>query len=74
MPSEKFYVSGQVEGDGQAPDLTSQWGHEPKQVVINGKVHATPEDIGGLNRLITSLRRARDAMQHSDDVYYRALD
>lgn len=73
MPAEKFYVSGQVEEDGQAPDLVVQWGADPRQVVINGKVHATPDDCSGLNRLIATLRRARDAMQPSDDVYYGAL-
>lgn len=56
-----------------APEVTVQRGRDPFQVVINGKVHATPDDCCGLNRLIATLRRARDAMQPSDDIYCDAL-
>lgn len=70
MPRDTFYFTGQVEGDGQPPDITVAWGHEPAQVLINDLVVATPADCSGLNRLIATLRRARDRMQPSEDVYY----
>lgn len=58
MPSEKFYYTGQVENDGRGPDLVVAWGGS--EVYINGQSIATAQDVSGLNRLIRSLRRARD--------------
>lgn len=58
MPAEKFYYTGQVENDDRGPDLTVAWGDG--SVYINGTEIATAQDVSGLNRLIRSLRRARD--------------
>lgn len=64
MPSEKFYYSGQVENDGQAPDLTVAWGETPEPgVLINGN----RADRSGINRLIKALRKARDQVYGSDE-------
>jgi hypothetical protein len=62
MPKEKFYGIGAVEGD--EPDITVSWGvtDEP-QVLLNGKRY----DRSGLNRLIGTLRRARDQVYGSDE-------
>lgn len=68
MPAEKFYTSGQVEGDGREPDLTVEWGvcDSPKHVgnnchgaVIHGAMAVKPNDLSGLNRLIATLRRVK---------------
>lgn len=61
MPKETFYCTGQ--GDGSGPDLTVAWGETPvPQVLINDQ----PMDRSGLNRLIASLRRARDQVYGAD--------
>lgn len=63
MPKEKFYWTGQVENDGRGPDLTVAWGETPvPQVLVNDE----PMDRSGLNRLIASLRRARDQVYGAD--------
>lgn len=63
MPKEKFYFSGQVENDGREQDLTIAWGQTPyPQVLVNGH----PVDRSGLNRLIATLRRARDQVYGVD--------
>ena len=64
MPAEKFYCSDQVEGDGKDPDLTVTWGEGPTPgVFING---IPMDDRAGLNRLINSLRRARNRVFGKD--------
>jgi hypothetical protein len=70
MPAEKFYLRGQIEGDGQDPDLTITWGtdHDGGSSTLikdgDGRLLplATPEDTAGLSRLIRALTRARTHM------------
>jgi hypothetical protein len=67
MPAEKFYLRGQIEGDGQDPDLTITWGTDhdggSSTLIKDGAGRllplATPEDTAGLSRLIRALTRAR---------------
>lgn len=61
MPVEKFWHDGAIEGD--APDLTIRWGEELPAVTINGG----GMDRSGLNRLISSLRRARNQTYGIDE-------
>ena len=62
MPSEKFYR--QDSNPDSKPDLTVAWGDGlPPQVLINGNVY----DRSGLNRLIRSLRRARNQVYGVDE-------
>ncbi|GAA6122589.1 hypothetical protein BPY_06970 [Bifidobacterium psychraerophilum] len=60
MPKEKFYEyereHPKVEGDGSEPDLTVQWGDEPPY--IQGAMALNSRSA--INRLIRSLRRARN--------------
>ncbi|MBM6622657.1 hypothetical protein JTF08_13660 [Micrococcaceae bacterium RIT802] len=70
MPSEKFYNSDRIEGDELPPDLTVTWPGRHRdqgtgQYVDDGlpcavQVNGIEYDRSGLNRLITSLRRARN--------------
>jgi hypothetical protein len=63
MPKDKFYVTGQVFGDGKNPEFTVAWGTaESPQVLLNGVQLATPGDVSGLDRMIQVLQRARRAM------------
>lgn len=70
MPAEKFYLSGQVQGDGQPPDLTISWGTDHdggSSVLITTRSEqplqlATPTDTAGLSRLLRALTRARTHM------------
>ena len=60
MPKEKFYESEyehpKVQGDDNEPDLTVQWGDEPPYI----KGAMTLNSRSAINRLIRSLRRARN--------------
>ena len=70
MPKEKFYLSGQLEGDGNPPDFAVSWGtdHEgDSTTLISGPdekpyIIAKPNDTAGLSRLIKALTRARTHM------------
>lgn len=70
MPKEKFYLSGQIEGDGNPPDFAVSWGtdHEgDSTTLISGPdekpyIIAKPNDTAGLSRLIKALTRARTHM------------
>lgn len=70
MPKEKFYLSGQIDGDGNPPDFTVSWGtdHEgDSTTLITGPdekpyIIAKPNDTVGLTRLIRALTRARTHM------------
>lgn len=67
MPAEKFYYTGQVEGDGRNPDLVVSWGSSHREydgitipaLIINGEVAGTADDMSGIDRLIRALKRAR---------------
>lgn len=68
MPAEKFYYTGQIEGDGRKPDLVVSWGSSHRQyadgttvpaLIINGEAAGTADDMSGIDRLIRSLKRAR---------------
>lgn len=62
MPKESFYRPTAVDGD--MPDLTVQWGTEAvPQVMIN----LIPYDRSGINRLIATLRRARNQTYGKDE-------
>lgn len=63
MPSEKFYLSGQGEGDGRSPDITIAWGQTPEPAVL---INNNPVDRSALNRMINTLRRARDQVYGAD--------
>lgn len=72
MPAEKFYYTGQVEGDGRGPDLVVSWGSSWREymdgrytpaLLINGDVVGTADDMSGIDRLITTLKRARRAVR-----------
>lgn len=64
MPKENFYDSHtRVEGDGFPPDLVVAWGLEFPEVSING----IPYDRSGLNRLIKTLRKARNQTYGMDE-------
>lgn len=64
MPREDFYYSNQVEGDGQKADLIVAWGvTDSPQVLINGM----RTDRSGLNRLIATLRKARNQVFGPDE-------
>ena len=64
MPKENFYYTGQVEGDGRDPDLVVSWGvTDVPQVLFNG----VPVDRSGINRLIVTLRRARNQVYGADE-------
>lgn len=56
MPKEKFYDQHSVEGDGSLPHLVVIWGIDLPQVKVNDVVY----DRSGLNRLIKTLRKARN--------------
>lgn len=61
MPKEKFYVNGESNPD--KPQIVVAWGETPTpQVLINDATY----DRSGLNRLIATLRRARDQVYGSD--------
>lgn len=64
MPKEDFYFGNQVEGDGQEPDLVVAWGvTDFPQVLINGM----RPDRSGINRLIATLRKARNQVYGVDE-------
>lgn len=64
MPKEKFYDSStRVEGDGLSPDLTVTWGIDQPEVRVNDIVY----DRSGLNRLIATLRKARNQTYGQDE-------
>lgn len=65
MPKETFWNSATaVENDGVSePVLTVTWGAEQPGVYLNG----IEFDRSGSNRLIRTLRRARDATYGADD-------
>lgn len=63
MPKENFFDSTRVEGDGNPPDLVVAWGTDDPKVTINTIVY----DRSGLNRLISTLRKARDRTYGRDE-------
>lgn len=64
MPKEDFYLSDQVQGDGREPDLVIAWGvTDFPQVLINGQ----RTDRSGLNRMIATLRKARNQVFGPDE-------
>lgn len=64
MPKEEFYIGSQVAGDGQKPDIVVSWGTtEYPQVLINGM----RSDRAGINRLIATLRKARNQVFGPDE-------
>ena len=64
MPKECFYESStRVEGDGFPPDLTVTWGMGQPEVKVNN----IPYDRSGINRLIASLRKARNQTYGADE-------
>lgn len=62
MPKETFYDSNRIEGDGLPPDLVVVWGVETPEVTINGIVY----DRSGINRLVSTLRKARNQTYGAD--------
>lgn len=63
MPKENFYDSStRVEGDGLPPELVVSWGENQPQVTINEIAY----DRSALNRLISTLRRARNQTYGAD--------
>lgn len=68
MPKEKFYSVAAAEGND--PTLTVAWGNG--ELWINGEPFVTRIadmnmlDISGLNRLIRTLRRAREHLLDQD--------
>jgi hypothetical protein len=64
MPKENFYDSStRIESDGLPPDLVVAWGESQPKVTINGIGY----DRSGLNRLIGSLRKARNQTYGVDE-------
>lgn len=63
MPKESFYDSARVEGDGLPPDLAVTWGDTQPEVKVNDIAY----DRSGLNRLIATLRKARNQTYGSDE-------
>lgn len=65
MPKETFWNSATaVENDEVSePVLTVTWGSEQPSVHLNG----VEFDRSGINRLIHTLRRARDATHGADE-------
>jgi len=63
MPKETFWPETAVDGDGSEPILTIEWHKDIPGVYFNG-VHM---DRSGLNRAITSIRRARNATYGVDE-------
>lgn len=61
MPKESFWSPVQIEGE--KPELTVAWGTTPTPGVHLNDMEL---DRSGLNRLITALRRARDAVYGAD--------
>jgi hypothetical protein len=64
MPRESFWNPAKVEGD--PPDLTVAWGWE-KPGAPEVMVNDMPMDRSGLNRLIGTLRRARNQVYGADE-------
>jgi len=56
MPKENFWPETAIEGDKSEPTLRVTWGDEHPGVCING----VQFDRSGLNRLIRTVRNARD--------------
>lgn len=64
MPKETFWDSSTaVEGDNSEPVILLTWGGDQPAVLING----VEFDRSGTNRLIRSLKRARDATFGADE-------
>jgi hypothetical protein len=63
MPKEKFYDSTRIDGDGLPPDIIVAWGNSQPEVTINGIVY----DRSGVNRLISTLRKARNQTYGPDE-------
>ena len=63
MPKENFYDSNRVHGDGLPPNLVVAWGEDQPEVTIN----AIHYDRSGLNRLISTLRKARNQTYGADE-------
>lgn len=64
MPKESFYDSKtRVEDDGLPPDLVITWGNEQPSVEVNGVAY----DRSGLNRMIATLRKARNQTYGQDE-------
>jgi hypothetical protein len=62
MPKEGFWSPTKLEGD--PPDLTVSWGDTVSPQVF---VNDMPMDRSGLNRLIGTLRRARNQVYGADE-------
>lgn len=71
MPAEKFYPSTAVEGEPPSELLTIRWGQENAGVAalleVDGVGGLIALDRSGINRLIKTLRRARDATFGADE-------
>jgi hypothetical protein len=66
MPKESFWNPTALEGDD--PDLSVSWGETPvPQVVIDMRGGELKTDRSGLNRLIGSLRKARNQVYGPDE-------
>lgn len=63
MPKETFWDPNRATSDGDIADLTVTWHGDNPGVFING----AELDRSGTNRLIRTLRRARDATFGSDE-------
>lgn len=61
MPKEKFWGLQHVDND--EPDFEVRWGDAQPSVTVNGLTF----DRSGLNRLIRTLRRGRDATYGPDE-------
>ena len=63
MPKETFWSETSVEGDDSEPVLTISWHGDTPGVFFNGVCM----DRSGVNRAISSLRRARNATFGADE-------
>ncbi|AZI62773.1 hypothetical protein RQN9TF_18025 [Rhodococcus qingshengii] len=68
MPSEKFYDSAvAVEGDANTPIITVAWALPGKSAHPGPQINGTTFDRSALNRMIRTLRKARDQVFGIDD-------
>jgi len=71
MPAEKFYPTAAVEGE-PSDNLEVAWHRDYTGVYLTlvtatGSAHAVDLDRSGLNRLIKTLRKARDQTHGRDE-------
>ena len=63
MPKETFWNPISVEGDASSPIVTVEWHGDVPGVYVNG----VRFDRSGVNRLIKTLRKARNQTDGADE-------